>query len=250
VEWLLNLQNRDGGVPTFCRGWGKLPFDQSSADLTAHAMRAWSAWLPDLSMEQQRQVRKAMVRASRYLADDQEQGSDRAGGWKPLWFGDQHGEDEINWTYGTSRVLLALSTDAPKNEVEMRTRAAAQWLVATQRADGGWGGGHGGGASSVEETALAVEALAGLLEGQSRGARRELAPKIESAMGRGVLWLVERVEDGSWTKPAPIGFYFAKLWYFERLYPMIFTVGALGRAARVMPAQGVEGVNFDRLCIS
>ncbi|MFN9039793.1 MAG: squalene--hopene cyclase, partial [Planctomyces sp.] len=39
--WLLNLQNRDGGWPTFCRGWGALPFDRSSCDLTAHVLRAW-----------------------------------------------------------------------------------------------------------------------------------------------------------------------------------------------------------------
>jgi squalene-hopene/tetraprenyl-beta-curcumene cyclase len=25
IRWLLGLQNRDGGWPTFCRGWGKLP---------------------------------------------------------------------------------------------------------------------------------------------------------------------------------------------------------------------------------
>ncbi len=36
-------------------------------------------------------------------------------------------------------------------------------------------------------------------------------------------------EAGTWKKPTPIGFYFAKLWYFEKLYPMIFTVAALGR---------------------
>src|SRR5690606_25599498 len=40
VTWLLDLQNRDGGWPTFCRGWGKLPFDRSSPDITAHCMRA------------------------------------------------------------------------------------------------------------------------------------------------------------------------------------------------------------------
>src|SRR4029077_8232431 len=32
ARWLLGLQNRDGGIPTFCRGWGALPFDRSSAD--------------------------------------------------------------------------------------------------------------------------------------------------------------------------------------------------------------------------
>ena len=30
VTWLLDLQNRDGGIPTFCRGWTNLPFDRSS----------------------------------------------------------------------------------------------------------------------------------------------------------------------------------------------------------------------------
>src|SRR5213075_1225977 len=39
VHWLLGLQNRDGGFPTFCRGWGNLPFDRSGPDLTAHALR-------------------------------------------------------------------------------------------------------------------------------------------------------------------------------------------------------------------
>ncbi len=38
--WLADLQNADGGLPTFCRGWGRLPFDRSSTDLTAHFLRA------------------------------------------------------------------------------------------------------------------------------------------------------------------------------------------------------------------
>src|SRR5438046_6015338 len=45
LAWLQNLQNSDGGWPTFCRGWGKLPFDRSGTDLTAHALRALRAWV-------------------------------------------------------------------------------------------------------------------------------------------------------------------------------------------------------------
>ena len=45
IRWLINLQNRDGGFPTFCRGWGTLPFDRSSPDITAHCLRAIHAWL-------------------------------------------------------------------------------------------------------------------------------------------------------------------------------------------------------------
>ncbi|MFM7517555.1 MAG: hypothetical protein ACKO3V_11480 [Pirellula sp.] len=44
AKWLIDLQNRDGGIPTFCRGWGTLPFDRSNPDITAHAIRAWLAW--------------------------------------------------------------------------------------------------------------------------------------------------------------------------------------------------------------
>ena len=40
-NWMGGLQNRDGGWPTFCRGWGLLAFDRSGSDLTAHALRAY-----------------------------------------------------------------------------------------------------------------------------------------------------------------------------------------------------------------
>src|SRR5262249_6161687 len=44
LRWLLRLQNRNGGWPTFCRGWGKLPFDRSGVDLTAHVLRAFASY--------------------------------------------------------------------------------------------------------------------------------------------------------------------------------------------------------------
>jgi squalene-hopene/tetraprenyl-beta-curcumene cyclase len=49
-------------------------------------------------------------------------------------------------------------------------------------------------------------------------------------VNRGLLWLLSAVESGRFREASPIGFYFAKLWYFEKLYPLIFTVAALGRA--------------------
>ena len=57
-------------------------------------------------------------------------------------------------------------------------------------------------------------------------------PAAESTLSaqRGLDWLLEQVETDQFRKPAPIGLYFAKLWYFERLYPIIFTVSALARA--------------------
>jgi squalene-hopene/tetraprenyl-beta-curcumene cyclase len=199
-RWLADLQNRDGGIPTFCRGWGKLPFDRSGSDLTAHTLRAW---LP-LVQESDR-VRRALAYLTREQRPD--------GSWLPLWFGNQHAPDDINPTYGTSRVLLAYR-DLGLMDGDQARRGVA-WLLANQNADGGWGGCLGT-PSSVEETSLAVEAL--------------LAADAGDAVGRGLAWLCEAVEAGGLHEPTPIGFYFAKLWYFERLYPIVFAVSALGRA--------------------
>ena len=182
VRWLLDLQNRDGGIPTFCRGWGKLPFDRSCPDLTAHALRAWHAW-GDVPQ-------KAIDRAFQYLRDTQRED----GSWVPLWFGNQHHPAQENPVYGTSRVLLCESL--LKDPMWERART---WLKVAQHADGGWG--------SIEETALAVEA---------------------TGDARGRAWL--EANAGSW-RTSPIGLYFAKLWYSEKLYPIIFTVAALSRGA-------------------
>ena len=108
TTWLLDLQNRDGGVPTFCRGWGLLPFDRSSPDLTAHAVAAWTAHLADLPPALRARAEKAAARALAYLERTQRPG----GEWLPLWFGNQFAPDEENPTYGTSRVLAALAAMA------------------------------------------------------------------------------------------------------------------------------------------
>jgi len=217
VRWLLSLQNRDGGWPTFCRGWGKLPFDRSGADLTAHALRALHAWR-DVAP---RAIDRAARRGWSYLARQQ-----RAdGSWVPLWFGNQDHPQEENPVYGTSRVLLAYQ------ELGAGASAAAErgyrWLASAARADGGWGDAscaHGRpgeiGSSSVEETALAVEALA---------ARRS-DPALQLPLNKGLQWLTGAILADRHRQCAPIGFYFAKLWYHEKLYPLVFAVAALGRA--------------------
>ena len=56
---------------------------------------------------------------------------------------------------------------------------------------------------------------------------------LQSTLRRGVQFLVRSVESGSVCDASPMGFYFAKLWYFERLYPLVFALAALGRARGV-----------------
>ena len=55
---------------------------------------------------------------------------------------------------------------------------------------------------------------------------------ISDARLRGTLGYSEAVEQGRHRETAPIGLYFAKLWYYERLYPLTFAVSALGQAVR------------------
>ncbi|MCI0717957.1 MAG: squalene--hopene cyclase, partial [Acidobacteria bacterium] len=100
--------------------------------------------------------------------------------------------------------------------------SALRWLVASQNADGGWGGAARV-ASSIEETALALDAL-GVLAG-----RGEETAELRAAILRGADWLLNATGNGSVLAPSPIGFYFARLWYFEELYPLIFATAALAR---------------------
>ena len=110
-------------------------------------------------------------------------------------------------------------------ELFQLSRRGVAWLLSVQNPDGGWGGAAGT-PSSIEETALAVEVLL-----DAPGADTPGSPQ-RAAVNKGLHWLVQQVEAGGLDQPTPIGFYFAKLWYYEKLYPIIFTVAALGRARR------------------
>jgi squalene-hopene/tetraprenyl-beta-curcumene cyclase len=198
-----------------------MPFDRSGADLTAHALRALQAWRHTLAAAQyDRAVRHGFDYLQRTQKED--------GWWSPLWFGNQDFAAEENPVYGTCKVLTAYLQHQRHTDPEVDRGLA--WLVDAQNPDGGWGGGaavaavHGPPRSStVEETALAVETLA-------RAGRD--GPSASEALANGTAWLVSAVEDGRYRECSPIGFYFAKLWYYEKLYPITFTVSALGQAIR------------------
>ena len=225
IDWLLKLQNRDQGWPTFCRGWGKFPFDRSGADITAHVIRGLLAWRECTGQfEQAAFTREKIDRAIDKGFDFLRRQQNADGSWNPLWFGNQDWPDEENPFYGTAKVLAAYR-DAGRFDTK-EAQFGLNWIVENQCTSGGWGGGlavrwpvNSLGRSSVEETALCCEIL---LDSPD--------PVHAQAAWRGVEWLVQASQADCLQQCSPIGFYFAKLWYFEKSYPLIFATAALAKA--------------------
>lgn len=213
--WLVNLQNGDGGLPTFCRGWGRLPFDRSCPDLTAHACAAWDAWSGAADRSLSKRLDRSRRRALRYLL--RRQNTD--GSWTPLWFGNVGRADHANPVLGTARVLATLADlrDATVETAEAQARGEA-WLCAAQQADGGWGA-DAATPATIEETAWGVIALA----------QPAARPAARAAAERGAAWLARRLGSDAPCTPAPLGLYFASLWYAEKLYPLVWSIEALAR---------------------
>jgi prenyltransferase beta subunit len=219
-KWLLAQQNSDGGFPTFCRGWGRLPFDSSCSDLTGHAFCALMSTIEKLGDSIPGKLRKAFynraLQGLKYLKREQHE----SGYWLPLWFGNQSTQDKTNPVYGTAKVRIYLSDcmlykcldERTKDDIESMTADARNFLVRQQNDDGSWGGALGI-KGSVEETSLAICALS--------------KTDKESCL-RGFHWLDETYKKEG-LPSSPIGLYFAALWYDERLYPLIYYTEALRR---------------------
>ena len=212
TNWLLKLQNSDGGFPTFSKGWGKLPFDQSCADLTGHCFlalaTAGTVYKKDLPAIKKKKIQHALREAFQFLQKQQQLN----GAWMPLWFGNQLEKNHQNPVYGTARVLaylkeavLILHDDLSfQEEIATLFPLAENYLVAVQNKDGSWGGAANI-PGTVEETALSVSALTDSSHQQS--------------CEHGLKWLDDTYMSKG-LNPSPIGLYFASLWYNEKLYPL------------------------------
>ncbi|MEL7265229.1 MAG: prenyltransferase/squalene oxidase repeat-containing protein, partial [Planctomycetota bacterium] len=203
-----------------------------------------------------RRCAKNERRGLRYLHKTQRQD----GSWLPLWFGNHDEPDDENPFYGTGRILLAAELGIAPAAIQR----AVSYLLSRQNPDGGWGGGpsrtrwlvdwagHGGLAdtgdletvshcSSVEETAVVLHGLAIVLQvalqkhvdlqkHDEPNGELSANPKLISAIMRGSQCLVDSIRERHHQHPWPIGFYFAKLWYHERVYPYVFATEALAAA--------------------
>ena len=219
IQWLLSMQNRDGGWGAFDRDNNKaflcnIPFadhnamiDPSTADVTARVLEClgrfgWPAEHP------------AVQRGLRFLLQDQcEDGS---------WFG----RWGVNYVYGTSGVLRALET-ASLTAKEYCQRAVS-WLRTVQKADGSFGESlrsyhepatKGQGDSTASQTAWG---LIGLLAGSDTS---------DPAIQKAAAYLIEQQNsDGSWSEDEFTGTGFPCVFYLKyHLYRNSFPLYALAR---------------------
>ena len=222
IQWLLSMQNRDGGWAAFDRDNDSkflcnIPFadhnamiDPSTADVTARVMECLGrfGWPAD---------HPAMQRGLQFLLKDQcEDGS---------WFG----RWGVNYVYGTSGVLRALET-VSLNAKDYCKRAL-NWLKSVQKSDGSFGESlrsyhepntKGQGVSTPSQTAWG---LIGLMAAADPG---------DSAIAKAAEYLVrQQNSDGSWSESEFTGTGFPCVFYLKyHLYRNSFPVYALARFQR------------------
>ena len=219
LKWLMGLQNNDGGMPTFCKGWGKLPFDRSTPDITAHAILAMGLWLPSLEGKLKADVQKSLDRMLAWMSEQGARSKGQGargkeqGGWVPLWFGDQDAADEKAPVYGTATAIDYLMSSRHPVAMEL-AQSHLPFILQTQNEDGGWGGNQGV-KSKVTYTCRALSALA------------HFPHDHEEAKQRGWDHLYQRFKAGTLYEREPIGLYFSRLWYSEELYNLLFLLNAL-----------------------
>jgi squalene-hopene/tetraprenyl-beta-curcumene cyclase len=219
VQWLLSMQNRDGGWGAFDRDNDRrflcnIPFadhnamiDPSTADVTARVLEClgrfgWPAEHP------------AIQKAVKFLLKDQ----CGDGSWFGRW--------GVNYVYGTSGVLRALETVSLT--AQEYCQRAVSWLKSVQQDDGSFGeslktysdvSSKGQGGSTPSQTAWG---LIGLLAGSNTA---------DPSITRAVSYLVgSQNEDGSWSEHEFTGTGFPCVFYLKyHLYRNSFPVYALSR---------------------
>ena len=189
LHWLLRQQDSDGGLPLLPpRGWWPQRHPVRSSAVAATAMRAGLAWLDLAPPDHAPRLRQFCGGCLTFLAAHQRQD----GGWAETT-DVKTGPNASDFT-ATAAVLRALedaATLAPQDAgIKRLHKGGVHFLTTRQQEDGTWTDLH---LAPLTATALAVAALANHLHdlGLATG------PTVQSALTRGVHWLLTHTQEGT-----------------------------------------------------
>ncbi|MEC4807004.1 MAG: squalene--hopene cyclase [Jaaginema sp. PMC 1079.18] len=239
LHWIVSMQCNEGGWAAFDlnnnQNWlNYLPYadlkamiDPNTVDVTARVLEMMGRC--DLSVGS-----KAFKAALAYIICEQE----TDGSWFGRW--------GVNYIYGTSGALSALSLIAAESHYDNIERGA-NWLQSCQNEDGGWGETcksyddpiyKGQGESTASQTAWA---LTGLMAAVEAANGQDIAPKPEwqSAIASGIDYLIRTQHNGQWDEPYFTGTGFPSHFYLKyHLYQQHFSLAALGRYRKMAVGSG------------
>lgn len=232
LEWMLAMQNRDGGWSAFENGVDKdlvnhIPFndldnmlDPSTADVTGHVLETLGHFGFTAKF-------KPVRRGIEFVKKLQEKDGPAEGAWWGRW--------GVNFIYGTHGVLCGLA-QVGEDMQQPWIRKAVDWLLSRQRDDGAWGEDcesyrdielAGKGEATPSQTAWA---LLGLMA----------AGEVDNpAVEKGIRWLIEsQNEEGGWDEQKFTGTGFPNAFYLNyHFYREYFPLTALARYRNLSPAR-------------
>jgi squalene-hopene/tetraprenyl-beta-curcumene cyclase len=221
TEWVVGLQSNNGGWAAFDADntyhyLNNIPFADHGALLDPPTVDVAARCVSMLAQLGENSDSPRMKSALAYL--EREQLAD--GSWFGRW--------GVNYIYGTWSALCALNA-AGLGKGDPMVRRAADWLIAIQNPDGGWGEncdsyrldyhGHEPAPSCASQTAWALLGL--MAAGETD----------HPSVARGVAWLQERqAADGAWPEEAYTGGGFPRVFYLRyHGYAKFFPLWALAR---------------------
>jgi len=227
IDWVLSMQCRNGGWPSFDKDNNRMVFqyvpfadhnamlDPATVDITGRVLEMLAAYG---YAQSDRRVRRALEFIRK--------GQEPDGSWFGRW--------GVNYIYGTMQVLRGLEAMGVDNH-EPYVQQAAEWLRSVQNADGGWGETcasyddatmKGIGPSTASQTAWAVLGLLAAEDTRS------------DSLARGVAFLLRtQKRDGSWEEPDFTGTGFPRVFYLKyHMYAQYFPLLALTSYGKAISA--------------
>eukprot|EP00922_Rhytidocystis_sp_ex-Travisia-forbesii_P048533 GHVS01072280.1.p1 GENE.GHVS01072280.1~~GHVS01072280.1.p1 ORF type:complete len:282 (-),score=53.97 GHVS01072280.1:52-897(-) len=272
ADWLISSQNRSGGYGTYepyrSRRWleflnimevfGDSMIDYPWTECTASCIKGLAAFSSRFPQYRRPSIRSCIERAVRFLLSQQTKEGGWAGGWG------------VCYTYATWLALDGLKLSGiGSDELYIARHRACRFILSKQEGDGGWGESflscvvkayqpHQN--TQVVQTAWAILALlaaatttsvsssgcsgnsnGGSSDGSNGNGKWELPPGVDSAVCRGIGFLVSRqLPTGDWRIGSCSGQFNSTVGITYAAYRNVFPLMAVAAYQKYQTNSGTE----------